>query len=80
MNDHRFITHLRYFAERVIAQKNAAQHSDDFYHEMMKFPPQAMSLTCAVRDYIQEKYQFHSPNDELTWIGIHISRLADNGS
>ncbi|WP_455811322.1 PRD domain-containing protein [Pseudomonas graminis] len=80
VNYNRFITHLRYFAERVIAQKVATQHSDDFYHEMMKFHPQAMSIACTVRDYIQEKYQFRLPNDELTWIGIHISRLADNAS
>lgn len=80
VNYHRFITHLRYFAERVIAQKITAQHSDDFYHEMVKFHPQAMSIACTVRDYIQEKYQFPLPNDELTWIGIHISRLADTAS
>lgn len=74
----RFITHLRYFAERVLARKVVAKHSDDFYHEMLKFHPQAMTVAGAVRDYIQDKYQLTLPNDELTWIGIHISRLADS--
>jgi beta-glucoside operon transcriptional antiterminator len=80
VNYHRFITHLRYFAERVIAQKIPAQQGDDFYHEMLKFHPLAMSVACTVRDYIQDKYQYRLPNDELTWIGIHISRLADTPS
>ncbi len=76
INYSRFITHLRYFAERVLSQKIVPRDSDDFYHELLKFYPQAMSVSWAIRDYIQEKYQLTLPKDELTWLTIHISRLA----
>ncbi|MFS2223162.1 PRD domain-containing protein [Pantoea sp. B65] len=78
INYSRFITHLRYFAERVTSQKIVARDSDDFYQELLKFYPLAMSVSWAIRDYIQEKYQLTLPKDELTWLTIHISRLADS--
>ena len=74
----RFITHLRYFAERIISNKIAAKNSDDFYHELLKFYPAAMNVSWAIRDYIADKYQTILPKDELTWLTIHISRLADS--
>lgn len=76
----RFITHLRYFAERIISKKIAANNSDDFYQELLKFYPAAMHVSWAIRDYIAEKYQTILPKDELTWLTIHISRLADSNN
>ncbi|MEL4888481.1 PRD domain-containing protein [Pectobacterium betavasculorum] len=35
-----------------------------------------MAISWAIRDYVQEKYQMALPKDELTWLTIHISRLA----
>ncbi|MCG8709203.1 PRD domain-containing protein [Brenneria sp. 4F2] len=78
INYSRFITHLRYFAERVLSQKIISRNSDDFYDELLKFHPQAMSVSWVIRDYIQEKYQLTLPKDELTWLTIHISRLASS--
>ncbi|KQN64557.1 PRD domain-containing protein [Erwinia sp. E602] len=76
INYNRFITHLRYFAERVLAGKIVSRNGDDFYQEMVRFHPQAMQVAWAVRDYVEEKHQLVLPNDELTWLSIHISRLA----
>nr|WP_280513132.1 PRD domain-containing protein [Pectobacterium betavasculorum] len=72
----RFVTYLRYFSERVIARKITPGHTDDFYQELLKHYPEAMAISRAIRDYVQEKYQMALPKDELTWLTIHISRLA----
>lgn len=76
----RFITHLRYFAERIISRSIASTGGDDFYQELLRFYPQAMAVAWAIRDYIQDKYAVTLPKDELTWLSIHISRLAEEGS
>lgn len=76
INYNRFITHLRYFAERVLAGKIVSRNGDDFYQEMVHFHPQAMQVAWAIRDYVEEKHQLVLPNDELTWLSIHISRLT----
>lgn len=77
VNYNRFITHLRYFAERVIAGKVTANETDDFYQELLRHRPDAMNVAWAIRDYVQEKYQLTLPKDELTWLSIHISRLME---
>ncbi|MEL2241681.1 transcription antiterminator [Leclercia adecarboxylata] len=77
VNYMRFITHLRYFAERVLAGKIALSETEDFYQELMRHRPDAMTVAWAIRDYVQDKYQLTLPKDELTWLSIHISRLMD---
>ncbi|NIY48940.1 PRD domain-containing protein [Cedecea colo] len=76
INYNRFITHLRYFAERVTSNNIVYDENNDFYEELLKFHPSAMSVAWAIRDYISEKYALALSKSELTWLSIHISRLA----
>lgn len=77
VNYRRFITHLRYFAERVLSGSVVVSETEDFYQELMRHRPDAMTVAWVIRDYVQEKYQLTLPKDELTWLSIHISRLMD---
>ncbi|WHS97255.1 MAG: Transcription antiterminator LicT [Pantoea stewartii] len=72
----RFITHLRYFAERVLNGRTEQQETDDFYHELVRFHPKSMEIAESVRDYIRTNLSVVISNDELTWLGIHISKLS----
>ena len=77
VNYRRFITHLRYFAERVLSGSVVVSETEDFYQELMRHRPDAMTVAWVIRDYVQEKYQLTLPKDELTWLSIHISRVMD---
>lgn len=77
VNYRRFITHLRYFADRVLSGSVVVSETEDFYQELMRHRPDAMTVAWVIRDYVQEKYQLTLPKDELTWLSIHISRLMD---
>lgn len=80
VNYRRFITHLRYFAERVLTGKIVVSETEDFYEELMRHRPDAMTVAWVIRDYVQDKYQHTLPKDELTWLSIHISRLMEGHS
>lgn len=80
VNYMRFINHLRYFSERVLAGKVVISEEEDFYQELMRYRPDAMNVAFGIRDYVQDKYQLALPKDELTWLSIHISRLIDKQS
>lgn len=80
VNYMRFINHLRYFSERVLAGKMVMSETEDFYQELMRYRPDAMTVAWGIRDYILDKYQLNLPKDELTWLSIHISRLIDKQS
>jgi beta-glucoside operon transcriptional antiterminator len=75
INYARFITHLRYFAERILNGKITGGETEDFYQELLRHHPTAMAVSWAIRDYVLEKYQLNLPKDELTWLSLHISRL-----
>lgn len=75
VNYMRFITHLRYFAERVLSGKTASDNNEDFYQEFLKLRPDAMKVAWAIKEYIQEKYAISLPNDEVTYLTMHICRL-----
>ncbi|WP_416414279.1 PRD domain-containing protein [Pantoea sp. App145] len=75
INYNRFITHLRYFAERVTNNNIVSDGNNDFYEELLKFHPLAMNVAWAIRDYISEKHEIILPKSELTWLSIHISRI-----
>ena len=77
VNYRRFITHLRYFAERVLTGKIVVSETEDFYQELMRHRPDAMTVAWVIRDYVQDKYLLTLPKDELTWLSIHISRLME---
>lgn len=77
VNYMRFITHLRYFAERILAGKVVVSETEDFYQELMRHRPEAMNIATSIRDYVQDKYQISLPKDELTWLSIHICRLLE---
>lgn len=72
----RFITHLRYFAERVLSGRTEQQETDDFYHELVRFHPKSMEVAESVRNFISTNLGVVISNDELTWLGIHISKLS----
>jgi beta-glucoside operon transcriptional antiterminator len=80
VNYMRFINHLRYFSERVLAGNIVMSEEEDFYQELMRYRPDAMNVAFGIRDYVQDKYQLALPKDELTWLSIHISRLIDKQS
>lgn len=62
----------------MIARKIPPGRTDDFYQELLKHYPEAMAISWAIRDYVQEKYPMALPKEELTWLTMHISRLADS--
>ncbi len=74
----RFITHLRYVAERVLTTTTLSDDNDGFYQEFLKMRPDAMKVAWAIKEYILEKYAINLPNDEVTYLTMHICRLKQN--
>lgn len=77
VNYMRFITHLRYFAERILADNLVFSDTEDFYDELMRHRPDAMKVALGIDEYVKDKYHISLPKDELTWLSIHISRLIE---
>ncbi|RFE02105.1 BglG family transcription antiterminator LicT [Streptococcus parauberis] len=71
----RFVTHIQYFAQRVI--NGLVQGANDsFLFEQVKLNyPQAFTCTEKIKSFVETSYDFPMSKDEQVYLTIHIQRL-----
>ncbi|MDT2750149.1 PRD domain-containing protein [Streptococcus parauberis] len=71
----RFVTHIQYFAQRVI--NGLVQGANDsFLFEQVKLNyPQAFTCTEKIKSFVETSYDFPMSKDEQVYLTIHIKRL-----
>ena len=71
----RFITHLKYFAMRVIS-KERLEKEDEVLTEIIRTQyPKAYRCAEKIREYIYQEYGFDASNAELSFLALHIERI-----
>lgn len=75
LNYERFITHLKFFSQRVITNKN--NHGDDveLYDMIRKQYKDAYKCAEKIKAYIEKEYQISILEEEMTYLTIHIKRI-----
>lgn len=76
MNYSRFITHLRYFAYRMLRGELNDDANDALYQQVKLQYPQAYECTKKVQAYLKKQYQMEMTKDELAYFMIHIHRVS----
>lgn len=73
---HRFITHLRFFAQRLFSEQT---HEEQEVGEMMLLVksryPEACACVGKIEKFIQEKYDYALSEEEILYLSIHLSRI-----
>ena len=73
----RFITHLSFFAQRLLSGKEIESKPAPLYDSVSSSYPKALQIVEKITDFIKEKYN-HSVNfDEKTYLVIHVNRLQE---
>ncbi|AYK07064.1 PRD domain-containing protein [Brevibacillus sp. 7WMA2] len=74
---YRFITHLKFFAQRLCKETHM-ESSDDFLYEMVKSKyKEAYECTKKIKRYIQKEYKHELTNEEVLYLTIHIHRVVN---
>lgn len=76
MNYSRFITHLRYFAYRMLRGELNHDHHDALYEQVKMQYPEAYACTKKIQDYLYRVYHMEMTKDELAYFMIHIHRVS----
>ncbi|MGT2832959.1 BglG family transcription antiterminator LicT [Streptococcus halotolerans] len=73
----RFVTHLQYFAQRVV--NGLVQGSNDpfLYEQIKQNYPVSFSCTQKIAHYVKDNYEFEMSIDEKVYLTIHIQRMQD---
>jgi beta-glucoside operon transcriptional antiterminator len=75
---YRFITHLKFFAQRVFHGSVIDSNSnDDFLYKMVKSKyAAAYQCTQKITNFIQKEYHYKLTNEEMMYLTIHIQRVT----
>lgn len=79
LNYYRFITHLKFFTQRLVTEKLYNDDQDDELFQLVKKKyPETYRCTEKIRKYVQVEYRFNLTNEELLYFTVHLERLVHN--
>ena len=76
MNYSRFVTHIRYFAYRILRDELSDEENNQLYEQVKMQYPDAYECTKKVQRYLNSEYQMGMTKDELAYFMIHIHRVT----
>ncbi|QGX47040.1 PRD domain-containing protein [Streptococcus equinus] len=76
----RFITHIQYFAQRVVNGVVQGKNDSFLYEQVESNYPVAFSCSEKIKNYVESSYDFPMSKDEQVYITIHIQRLETSSN
>lgn len=76
INYYRFITHLKFFAQRLVNGKYYEDNDNELF-EMMKYKyPRSYECTNKIYGFIEEKYNSELTKEEKLYLMVHTARVV----
>lgn len=73
----RFITHLKFFAQRIFSETIMSDEDTEFIEVLKKQYKKEYECTLKVRDFIKQEYGCELTEDEMIYLTIHIKRITN---
>ena len=73
----RFITHLKFFAQRIFSETIISDDDTKFIEILKKQYKKEYECTMKVRDFIKQEYGCEITEDEMIYLTIHIKRITN---
>lgn len=74
MNYQRLLTHVKFFAERVLRGQQLDSDDDEMYDHVISSYPDAVKIAIQIMDFLNKTYYIKITNEEMTYLVIHIQR------
>lgn len=71
----RFVTHLKFFIQRVTMESPREEAVPEMYNQVVKFYPQATKSVGMIKNYLQDKLHCQIFPEEEMYLILHIQRL-----
>lgn len=76
LNYDRLLTHLKYFAKRVISNNQHISSDENFVQIVSKSYPHSYNCSLKIKEYIRTNYNYDVNSDELVYLTMHIQRVV----
>lgn len=73
----RFITHLKFFAQRLINGTDVASTDNTLFHMVKEQYKEAFACVERIKIYIENTYRRELTNEEMLYLTIHIERVIN---
>ncbi len=77
---YRFITHLKYFAERLLSNKSYEDNEDDLLDVIKVKYKNAYNCIEKVANFIKKKYNYELTDEEKLYLTIHVERVVSKST
>ncbi|SDQ30297.1 transcriptional antiterminator, BglG family [Streptococcus equinus] len=71
----RFITHLKFFAERFFSDSMLEDDSNQLFDQIAVLYPRAIEISFLIKDHLELIYHKKITKDEIAYLAIHINRM-----
>lgn len=71
----RFVTHLKFFVQRVIQGETYECDDMEFHQSIQKRYPLGYECALKLRDYVAKKLEYEVSEEEITYLTVHITRV-----
>ncbi|WP_318530861.1 BglG family transcription antiterminator LicT [Lacticaseibacillus daqingensis] len=78
LNYHRFITHLHFFALRILQRQHYDEEDEAVLAVVQRRAPKAYACTKEIARFVADRYEFTISSAERLALTLHISRLVKN--
>lgn len=75
LNYQRFVTHLRFLAQRIVAGELLNSETGEFNALISQMYPEEYACSLKIKDYIQETYHHDVTEEETAYLSVHIKRM-----
>ena len=75
---HRFITHLLFFAQRLLENRMLSGGEDFIYETMKTQYPKQFRCAAQIGALLEKKYHLKLPAEEITFLCVHIARITED--
>ncbi|MGI6778872.1 MAG: BglG family transcription antiterminator LicT [Acetivibrionales bacterium] len=72
----RFITHLKFFSQRIVTGTNAIEANDELNSIIKSHYPYEYKCAQKIKKYINDRYHAEVSEEEMTYLTIHIKRVT----
>ncbi|MEW9053372.1 MAG: BglG family transcription antiterminator LicT [Neobacillus sp.] len=77
LNYFRFVTHLKFFAQRLYNQSYIEDDDPFLYESFKQKHKEAIQCTEKINDYIVNQFNYNLTNNEKLYLAIHIQRVVN---
>ena len=77
LNYFRFITHLKFFAQRLMSNTSLNGVDEDFFLLVKQKHKESFICTEKINLFLQKEYQYELSTEEMLYLTIHIQRVVN---